>query len=80
MVLCGETCPVTVKVLPRTGPVGTSWFFTSSGSTALTREGLPLVCLGVKDFWFLRTRREQQQPMVSDKGGLCHSGVLAGLL
>ena len=21
------------------------------------------------DFWFLQTRREQQQPMVSDKGG-----------
>lgn len=41
-VLCRETCPVTVKALSRTGPVGTSWFFTSSSSSSLTREELKL--------------------------------------
>lgn len=41
-ILCGETGPVTVKALSRTGPVGTSWFLTSSSSSSLTREELKL--------------------------------------
>ena len=69
-VLCGETCPVTVKVLPRTGPVE---FYLIPAIDLLDCPDYRRVCFsfasGFKDIWFFRTRREQQHPMVSDKGG-----------
>ena len=60
VVLCGETCPVTVKVLPRTGPVE---FYLVPAIDLLDCPDYSRVCFsfasGFKDFWFFRTRREQ---------------------